>query len=183
MDLSITFITAIIVAITVLPFILMSTNALKRKRMFFNVIQDLATNHDSKITQHDFCGDFVIGIDETSKYLFFFKKSDEFRVSHSINLSEIRSCEGVQSYHTIKNKGNNHKELDKLSLALSKVNKKDPDILLALYDSDKNGQPIGELQLMEKWNNIINGTLTVPKENRPAQTQKQKQVVKVVYEQ
>jgi len=132
----------------------------KRENEKLQQITSIANKSNCKITQHESCGDFIIGIDETNRYVFFSKKINDDAISQFINLAEIRNCKINNTIRTVTNSGSSAAVIDRLSLLFVPVSKDKPDIVLEFYNADENTQLSGELQLIEKWSKIINDCIS-----------------------
>lgn len=150
---------AIFIAIFMLPFIFMLHGRKKKEKQLVKSILAIAYNHHCKISQQDISEEFAIGLDETQNQLFFFKKTTDKENAQYVNLSEIKSCKVIKTGNAIGNKDDNYKSIDKLDLHFSFLNKKNPDISFVFYDSEENFGLNGEIQLIEKWGNIVNDRL------------------------
>jgi len=150
---------AIFIAIFMLPFIFMLNGRKKKEKQLAKSILAFANNHHCKISQQDICEDFAIGLDESSNHLFFFKKSTGIEIAQYVKLAEIKSCKVIKTGNTTGNKDDQHKSIDKLDLHFSFLNQKNPDISFVFYNSEENFGLNGEIQMIEKWANIVNGRL------------------------
>lgn len=155
MDIGITITGAILIAICILPFVLMGRNSRKHEKLLFQSLSNIAAKQNCKITQHECCEEYIIGIDETSNFLFFFKRVKDKDISQYINLSEIQDCKIV---NTSRSNGN-EKIIDKLELNLISHTKKTPNILLELYNSDDRMHLGDDFLLIERWAKKINELL------------------------
>ncbi len=150
---------AIFIAIFMLPFIFMLNGRKKKEKQLLQSILNIANNHHCKITKQEISEEFAIGLDETRNQLFFLKNTTDKEIKQHINLAEIKSCKVVKTGHADGNKDNSYKSIDKLDLHFSFLNKNHPDISLVFYDADENFGLNGEIQLIEKWANIVNDRL------------------------
>ncbi|CAM1333524.1 hypothetical protein [Tenacibaculum aestuariivivum] len=103
MNLGSTIVGVIIIIICIVPFILMNRSRKKRENKMLISLKKIAEEHKGKINQHEFCGDFVIGIDENKNFVFFFKQKKEKAISQFVDLSEIEICKALKSTRTFKN--------------------------------------------------------------------------------
>jgi len=162
MNLGIPIILAIIIAICIVPFILMSRNSKKRERKTLQSIINIANQQDCTITKHEICGDFIIGIDETKNFVFFFKQLN-IVVEQFINLADIQNCKVKNTTSTVTNKHGNYNVIDKLELSFIPFDKKKKEITMEFFNADNSIQLVGELQSVEKWSNLINDCLKYKK--------------------
>ncbi|QXP78172.1 MULTISPECIES: hypothetical protein [Winogradskyella] len=156
MNLGITIIGVIGVACCTLPFILTNISRNKKGKEILKVLKNVAEKHQAKITKHEICGAYAIGIDESKKAVSFVSKNKEEIVSQYVDLSTIKSCEISRVNRISANKG---EVIDCLSLKLSSDVKQEPDIFLEFYNAKVNYQFSGEIQSIEKWNQLIHDLL------------------------
>ncbi len=156
MDSGTLIIGAIVIAICILPFILIGNSIKKRKNKLLHSLSGLAAQKESKITQYDLGSDLVIGLDENTDFLFFFKRLKEKEISEQVYLKDMQNCRFINTSRTVRNKNESYQVTDKLELCISPKAKNRPDIILEFYNSDENLQLGGELQLAEKWAKIVN---------------------------
>jgi len=175
MDLGIIPIMVIILAICILPFIFMSRSRKKREKKFLQSLSKIAEKHNCNITQHEFCGDFIIGLDEIANAVFFFKQVNNKETAKYINLTKIQSCTMINTSKTIKTKNSSYKEIDKLEFNFLPTAKYKPNILLEFYNYDESLPLSGQLELMEKWLKIINDKLVLQK-NKETQKHEPKKI-------
>ena len=134
----------------------MSNSRKKNEKKFLLSLQNLAKGQNSEITQHEICGKYIIGIDETKKFVFFQLKSHEVFKENFIDLSTIKNCKIVNISSAT---SNNNKVIEQLSLSFSPINKSKTNIILEFYNTELSTQLNGEFQSIEKWNTLINKNL------------------------
>lgn len=159
MNLGTAIIGAIFIAIFMLPFIFMLQGRKKKKKQLLQSILNVANNHQCKISQHELCEEFAIGLDETTNQLFFLKKTEDQEIAQFVNLSEIKSCKVIKTERSVKSKDENYKSINNLDLQFSFLDQKNPDVLFAFYNAEENMELNGEIQTIEKWANIVNDRL------------------------
>jgi|SRR5690606_9613489 len=134
------------------PFIISRYNRKKKEKKIFIPLQTLAQQINCTIHEHEFCGDFVIGMDKTKHFVFFVKNIKENISTKVVNLNSIQTCKVVKN--TKKNNGN-YLIVSDVLLCFVPKNKHDAEILFELYDYNTNLQLSGELQFVEKWKDLI----------------------------
>ncbi|QCX38308.1 hypothetical protein FF125_07630 [Aureibaculum algae] len=156
MDLGTTIIGGVSVAICAMPFVLTNRSKKKKVKQLLISLKNIAKEHNSEITQHDIFKYYAIGIDASKNSVSFILKTEEEEQSYFINLSTIKKCEIVK----VGSSGaHSDKDIDKLDLKLSPVDKNKPDIMLEFYNAEVSYQLSDELQSIEKWNKTINNLL------------------------
>ncbi|PKP14350.1 MAG: hypothetical protein CVU08_00790 [Bacteroidetes bacterium HGW-Bacteroidetes-3] len=150
---------AIFIAIFMLPFIFMLQGRKKKEKQLLQSISTVANNHHCKISQHELCEEFAIGLDETANHLFFLKKTADQEIAQHVNLAEIKSCKVVKTERSVNSKDVNYKSIKNLDLQFSFLDKKNSDLLFSFYDAEENMELNGEIQTIEKWAKIVNNHL------------------------
>jgi len=148
------------IASLIILFVAMKISNNNKEKKKFQEISKIASRQNSKISQLDSSGNFIIGIDENTNFLFFLKKDDNTETDQAVNLSEIQSCRIINSGNSINNKNGNYHVINKLALSFSPIIKGKLDIEFEFYNSETDTYTLsGEIQLLEKWKGIINNKL------------------------
>ena len=163
MDLGTIIITLVFIAIVTVPFILTGYSRKRKKKNLFLRLSEMAEAADCAISQHEFCSNFVIGLDRMANHLFFYKKAEDREIAESVNLREFKMCRLLNSNRTIGEKKSSYSVIDKLELCLYPTDKNKPDVLVEIYNDEYDSLTLlGELQLAEKWEKLLNGQLKTP---------------------
>jgi hypothetical protein len=112
--------------------------------------------YNCHLTQYEFCGDFIIGIDDNKCYIFFYKHGIKDSLIQFAHLSEFQYCKAVNINRIIKTQHENVTQTEKVEILFSPVNKRKSETIFKLFDADVNNQLSGELQLVDKWCKLIN---------------------------
>lgn len=161
MDLGVTLIGVLTVALCAMPFIITYRSRKKKEKQFLLSLNEIAKQHDCIITQYEVFGNFTIGIDESKNFVFFvLNAQEELKQQQYVDLSTIKTCEITKNHRLTSKK---EKVIDRLSLNLDFVDKSKPNVILDFYNSDVSYQLNGEIQLAEKWNKLINTMLSSKK--------------------
>ena len=155
MDLASTIIGGILAAVCVVPFVLITQGRKKREKKMLQSLITLANQHDCKISEHEFCCDFGIGIDKTKHFVFFLKKTKTKETQQYVDLNGIQGCTVNNIGRTIRNKDGSHRVIDRLELSFIPKAKDRPAIDFEFYDADVNMQLSGQLQAVQKWSKIV----------------------------
>jgi len=147
---------AIAIAVCILLIVLIKTIKRKKTQKKFQTLSDFAAKHDCKITKHEFFNGISIGLDETSNYLFFIKHNYDKKTEQQIDLLKIQNCR----VNNISRMVNGVVVIDKLELCFSPLAKDAPQLIMEFYNSDYDSLTLaGELQLIEKWAEIVKNKL------------------------
>ncbi|MBX2928524.1 MAG: hypothetical protein KF852_11860 [Saprospiraceae bacterium] len=147
------------ILICIVPFVIMYYNRIKKENKMLQSLNEIAQQHNCKIGQHEFCGDFILGIDENRNFVFFFKQKKEEAISQFVDLSEIQTCQAVKKTRNVKNDIGSLGFIERVELRFTPTNKNKGETKFELYDEETNMQLSGELQFVDKWTKQINDRL------------------------
>lgn len=153
MDLQTILVGSISIFLCFLPFIIMNINKKRRENKILHSMNKLAQEQGCTITQHEFCSELVIGIDENKKFVFFCKKSNDKETAQFVNLSSIQQCSII---HT---KDSETKVTEKIELCFTPIGSNKANQLFEIYNGNESLQLMGEIQLVNKWEKLINDKL------------------------
>ncbi len=146
----------IILALCVVPIVIFSIISKKKKSKRLQDFKNSAFAQNCNITKHEILGNIILGIDEVSNSIFFTKRVKETISSQLVNLSEFQSCKVINLGRV----ANSSTIVEKLELNFYPKNKNNSQQVLVFYDSDVDGMSLtGELQLIEKWEGIVNSRI------------------------
>ncbi|MDO6761181.1 hypothetical protein Q4566_13300 [Tamlana sp. 2_MG-2023] len=148
MDLGTAIIGSLCVAICAMPFVLTTRNRKKKEQQLETSIIALAQQYYCKITQHEICGNYIIGVDEKKNFLFFQNHLETEIKQQVIDLSTINNCYACRQ-------NSKNENLERLELKFRFTDKSKPEIALEFYNQDINFQLSGEIQSIEKWNELV----------------------------
>lgn len=161
MDLGATIVGIVIVGVCIIPFVLINRNSRKKKERLLTGLFGYAEKNNDKISRFDVWSNSTIGIDDTSRRIFFTGKVNETEIFQLIPLDEIQKCRLINSSRTVNHKDGNYKVIDKLELAFTYWEKGKPETVLEFYNRETDSLTLtGELQLTEKWNAIANESIS-----------------------
>lgn len=146
---------SITVAICAIPFVLTIGGRKKREKQMMKSLQTLAAQHNCQIGQHEFCGNYVLGMDKANRFVFFHQAIKVQTKEQTVDLMEVAACKPMN----IGRKIAGEREVERLGLEFVPTDKAASEIHLELYNNDHSFQLRGELQSMEKWTRLINDRL------------------------
>jgi len=156
MDSGTILVSAMSIAICILPFALVVRSKKKRENELLNALNNIAKQHNGSISQFEHCGNFVIGLDDKTNLLFFYTKGDAVQSAQTIHLNEIQSCRVINSTRSINGKNGNYSIIEKLELSFTPTDRKKPETALEFFSTKESDRPSGELQAIEKWSKMVN---------------------------
>ncbi|WP_294822982.1 hypothetical protein [uncultured Flavobacterium sp.] len=149
MDLQTTIIGMVLIALCIVPFVLINKKKKAKQEALVKQLAAQAITSGCSITRHDLWHNTVIGIDDSAKCLFFFRKTKYGEVQKQAHLAGISNA-------YIDGTGN---AIDKLELVLVHNNSNEPDTVLEFYNSNTFMQINTELALVKKWQGIVEENL------------------------
>lgn len=143
------------VAICAIPFVLTIGGRKRREKQMMRSLQTMAAQHHCQIGQREFCGNYLLGMDQKDRYVFFHQRNKETMEERAVDLKEIAACKPIN----IGRKIAGERIVERLGLEFVPIDQDTPEINLELYNNDHSFQLRGELQSMEKWTKLINDRL------------------------
>ena len=145
------------------PLIILGVRRKAKEKKFLNVLFQFAESNGGKIGEFDFWKDTSIGIDRDLRMLFFVRKKGGEDQKTAIKLSEIQQCKLNNISRASHAHNVNGKVVDRLELVFKYNTPGVPDTVLEFYNSSTDSLTlVNELQLIEKWNKIVTGSLGSP---------------------
>ncbi len=154
-----TIVGLVIIALVILPFVLMHYNKKNKMNKLLRKLNDFAKQQGSTISQHEFCSDFVMGLDEHTNYVFFVKEKKDESISKFVNLADIQRCKIDKIMRTTRIDKNNYSVIERLELSFVPTVKTMDEQKFEIYDETLNKQLSGEIQFAENWAKQINSRL------------------------
>jgi len=149
----------IVILVCISPIIIMVRFRAQKTKKMLQSLKKVAQQQNCKISQHEFFSDFVLGIDEVKKFVFFYKHGKENSISQYVDLAKIQTCKVVKQSKNIKLGSDSVSVISRLELSFIPIGKSQEEQSFLLFDLETNKQLSGELQFSEKWAQIINGYL------------------------
>lgn len=159
MDLGNTIIGVFLLAIFIIPIVLIQYRRKNKENKKLQSLREIARQHNCSISQHEFCGDFVLGIDMNRNFVFFSKYKKEEFINQFVDLTKIKSCQPLKKIRSIKMDKGNEIIIERIELAFTPKIKSEIETSFVLFDETINNQLSGELQFAEKWAKQINEVL------------------------
>ncbi len=149
----------IAIAVTLAPLAIIRYNKAKKEKLMMHSINEMAQKMGAKIHQHEFCGDFVLGLDNQKNWIFFYKQKNEPTQAQFVDLSKFKSCRVVRHSSSLRNGSVSSGAIDRVLLSFVPGNKSSEEIHFELYNEAINMQLSGELQFGDKWVEVISNRL------------------------
>lgn len=147
-------------AFCIIVFLLMARNGRKKEKALLKALEKLAAATNCQLGEYDSWQNRAIAIDKEGAFVFAIQHVDGNKTPSSILLAGLKSCKLLR---TLRNESNNQgvfSEILKLDLLLDFKDKAIPASTINFYFADVDGHTLnGELQLIEKWNRVINDKL------------------------
>ncbi|MDO6518859.1 hypothetical protein [Zobellia uliginosa] len=156
LDLGTSLVGAISVLVCVIPFVLVTRSVKKKEKAMLRSLSDFAEQENCKIHQHEYLGDFIIGMDTNKKVVFFYKEERDASEKLSVDLKDVKSCKASRIGKTFRNKGKVEQVIKRIELVFTTSPADSRNVVFELFNSHNNLQLNGELQTAEKWAKIVN---------------------------
>jgi hypothetical protein len=139
---------------------MMSRGTRKREKKMYNTLQFMAGGYATKIAECDYGLEFAIGMASNKQYVFFYKEVNERVTEHSVSLEDIRKCSLFSVNKTVKTKDGIENVIEKLELVFEPKDNTHQTVRFEFYTSADHFMLSGELQLIKKWEAMINPCLS-----------------------
>lgn len=156
MNIKIIIIGIILIIVCIVPFVLAGRGSKNKIKKIYQLLVDLARQHQCQITEHEIISEIAIGLDEPNKCLFFMKQIDQQWENQSIHLKEFQSCRVKNTSRAVMNTS----VIEKLELELIPIDRTKKVVSLEFFNSEHSIQIVDELKSIEKWNDRINGIIS-----------------------
>lgn len=159
MDWATAMIGAVAILICVVPIVMINYKRVQREKGMLKIITELAEREQCKISKFEYCGDFILGMDEGKRTLFFHKSKTDLPSAESISLGEMKVCQITRKASMNAENSNGLGLINQIYLSFIPKDGKSPEVNLELYDVKKNIQLSGELQFAEKYVKTLNNLM------------------------
>lgn len=156
MDISTTIIGLILLALFVLPvFYAVKKSSASNKEILARFRAE-AAKHGMNLSKLDQWNNAVIGVDLTSRKLLYLKADEKHPKVILVDLTQVKKCE-TSEVSRLKKSSNGGKEkvIESIHLAFTFPDPKISDVKLEIYDASHDLGLDGEIQLAEKWANLL----------------------------
>ncbi len=143
MDITTIIIGVAIVALCALPFWLSGYARKRREKNLTNALNEMAQQKSTTICNSEICGNNIIGIDGSGRWLFYARCKGGLR--ECVDLENVRTCSIVDKSDT---------------LGLLFVADNTPDVYFEFYNSNVEATSDDESRLAARWHKIVADRLT-----------------------
>lgn len=147
---------AVLIILIVIPFIIYSQNARRKKAQLLKQLKALASANNGQVTRFDYSGRILIGMDEGKKMVFFQKKTNDQILEQVVALAGIQEVKVFNGGKVINNQNAEVRISDKLELGFLPGDPNQGIIKLEFFNVKDNFQLHTELETVEKWAVLLN---------------------------
>jgi hypothetical protein len=159
MDLITIIIGVALIAACIIPFLMMYKKRVGGEGRSLKTLKEMAEQHNCAISKHEFCGDFVMGIDQNRNFVFFVKQKKEEAISQFVDLSGVQICQAVKKTRAVESDNETVSVIERIELFFSPNKKNISETTLELFDDNINMRLSGEFQFADEWSRQINDCL------------------------
>ncbi len=146
--------TLLMAAAIVVPFTAIKLGIKKNEKKGFKKLKEIALKNKDEISDYDIQGNFAIGWNSKSKHLFYYRNTNGAEFFEDIDLKNMKDCTITKQSKRSKSSKNTFEVLDKMALSFTPSTHSAAK-QIELYDADESYQLTGELEIAEKWQQII----------------------------
>jgi hypothetical protein len=135
---------------------------------------EYAAGYNSVITQYDIWDKTLIGLDNNMiKRLFFIRKIPDREIRETIILSEVSECRMYKTNRKVKYKSGFTEVIDRIDVILYLYNHRQ-EVCLEFFNTDYDNLTLtGELQIAQKWTEIIKNIINATQDLKPGGKEKE----------
>lgn len=153
---------AIFSAFVLLPILAVSYVVIKKKRKSTALISQLQGRYQLKFTEYSQWDDLWLGLDAAAGKLVW-QKGDLNGGEHQVvDLRAVGLCKKRVDVHSVRYKNESSQVTDRLSLELLPKDANASPILLEFYHANNSFIFSRQLELLDKWHQLISSRLAVP---------------------
>lgn len=159
MEMGTIVISTILIVICMLPFVLISGSAKKRKNQLKKALDTSISRNNGTLTDYEIHYNFAIGLDNKNKQIYYYRKTPEIEYHQEVNLKEIISCEVKKDSKRIKNGKSNYELIQRIALVFTS---KHGTIIeqFEFFNEDVSTQLNGEIALAATWSQKVSHLLS-----------------------
>jgi hypothetical protein len=126
---------------------------IKDDKLDFNLLQNYASEFNTKISFYDHWNNNYIGISsEQTKKLYYIKKNSQLEMRETVDLDKVTNCKIVKEARHFKHDDESIDAVDKINLVFMLSDATKPMVSLEFYNSDYDHLTlVKELGLANKW--------------------------------
>lgn len=144
------------------PFILLNISHKRKVKQNLLLLNGEAAKHNLQVSTFNTWGNTSIGMDEKANVIFFTKRTADGEIAQQVKLAEATKCRIANIKRSESDGGHHYSLTEKLELVFEMRDKSKTETALPFYDILYDGGMLtGELQVAEKWCNIINNKIAV----------------------
>lgn len=173
MDSGTLIVAAVFIAICIVPFLITGRKYKKHKKQLVNALNQLAEQNNSSISLRETKGNFGIAKDEKESRIFFARLTGQTLVTRDVDLSVYNRC---KMNNVVRIADGGEKVTERIELVFSPARTDITQVVLELYNVEYDNLTLsGELQVAEKWEQLIGNVLNRSgKINSPTSRKKKK---------
>ena len=154
-------IAVVLFATILIPTLLIIQNTKHKSKTLLNGLKSIVAQNNGVLSEHTEQSNFALGIDNTTKTIYYFKKTEEAEINEVIDLSQVTTCEIFTKTRRIKKEKGHEDLIEKISLVfISKKNSERKE--LELYNED-DSLLTDQRKIAETWKNKVQNGLTEKK--------------------
>ncbi|MDG5491237.1 hypothetical protein [Psychroserpens sp. SPM9] len=157
MNLGITITSAVLLLLVVAPVALIQQQQKKKEKNLLKALKTLTNQHHATLSEYDVFRNFAIGMDSETKRLFFYKKDNSNIIAQHFDLNEFTSCGILKSKKA--SPQNKSEQIAKLQLILNPKHHSKAHEAIEIYNQESDFQLDGELDVLHKWERLIQNSL------------------------
>lgn len=151
----------IVILLCAWPVAMLMRSRTKRKNEILKTLKTLADSHALHIAQQDVWSNTAIGMDTQKKHLLFVRMQNDSASTTVVDLNNIALCNVNKRSSSFGEGNERYSVMEQLEIVLQPMDKSKGLMVLLCYDANEDSASLtGQLQLVDKWQAIIQQQLT-----------------------
>lgn len=159
MNLSMLLVSALLVLLTIVPFVILNKSGHGDLKIMNKEVKALMTQAKLKLDLKESWGNSFIGLDAANRTLVFAKVFDGIVALDKIDLNEVLHTKIIKKSHMAKTNNKKETVLERIDLEIKFLDESRGHKVLNFYDIESIYIEDYELRRAEKWNAAINGAI------------------------
>jgi hypothetical protein len=141
------------------PFLFVYRNKRKLKNKLIQALKERIGDPTIELKEIDTFLGLIICLDKTQNRLYYYKKNGEIYNFQSVDINEIVQCKITKQYIPKDQWEDEYPRILKVDLILTTKNATNSEVVLNFYNDEDSFYLSGELQIAEKWKQLISKTI------------------------
>jgi hypothetical protein len=151
---------AILALAIAIPAIIFNVRKKQQEKLLRNRMNEIAQKNNCIISDYQQWKDLQIGLDQKTGRLFFIRNTKDHESINEVDLTQTQNAKVLKAERIVNNGSDKYTAIDRIDLTFTLRNSRS-EIVLTFYNTGFDSPTVqGELQLAEKWSEIVNSWIS-----------------------